>query len=101
MNISIYKKIALLFALTIISSPAVSSSTMRCGNKIIKVGDTTTQVKIICGTPFDSQSTGLTQENDTYLKIERYTYVFGKGRLSKVLEFHGGKLVKIDNGPRT
>ena len=101
MKISTYKKRAITMALVIIASPAFSASTMRCGNKVVVVGDTTTEVKIICGKPFDSQSTGLKETNDTYVQIERYTYVFGKGKISKILEFHGGKLVKIENGPRT
>lgn len=73
---------------------------MRCGNKIVNTGDTISEVVLTCGQPIDIQSVGLKEERGGFVKIERYTYVFGKGKLAKILEFHGGKLVEISNGPR-
>lgn len=93
-------KISAIIVLCIICSSHLQAETLRCGNKIVIEGDSTIEVKLICGQPFDAEFIGLVNVNNAYVNVDRYTYVFRKGKLVKILEFHNGVLVKISTGPR-
>ncbi|GAC27036.1 DUF2845 domain-containing protein [Brumicola pallidula] len=93
-------KFLIVIALFSISSTILKADILRCGNKIVNEGATTIEVKLICGQPFDSEFIGLVKLNNAYVNVDRYTYVFGKGKFAMILEFHDGELVKISNGPR-
>jgi hypothetical protein len=95
-------KFLIVIALFSISSTILKADILRCGNKIVNEGATTIEVKLICGQPFDSEFIGLVNLNNAYVNVDRYTYVFGKGKgkFAMILEFHDGELVKISNGPR-
>ena len=87
---------------------------MRCGNKLVSVGDTKIEVILKCGEPFfrntialksikvktphvslEGQITSATTE-----EIEQWAYVQGPGTLLKILTFQGSQLVNIEHGDR-
>lgn len=85
----------------ILSANTASAASLRCKGQLVKTGDTSTEVKIKCGQPFDIEYTGSVKVKNKFVKAYRYTYVLGSGKLIKILEFEGGSLVRIINGPRT
>lgn len=90
---------SLLFFALFISMPTFADS-FTCNNNRVKTGDTTVEVKVKCGKPFDIESVGKVKINNKRVRVHRYTYIPEKGRFIKILEFHGGKLVSVSNGPR-
>ena len=92
-----------LITLTVLmlSAHTASAVSLRCKGQLVKTGDTSTEVKIKCGEPIDIEYTGSVKVKNKFVKAYRYTYVLGTGKLIKILEFEGGRLVSIVNGPRT
>lgn len=76
------------------------ADSMRCKNSLVRSGDTTAEVRIQCGEPFDKEYVGRVNVRGKYVNVDRYTYVPAKGQFIKILEFHNGKLAKILNGKR-
>ena len=99
MKISLAVKVVFFVFITAYSTLNFAE-TLRCGNKLVKLGDTSTNVKIICGTPVDIEHVANLKERNKIVKVERYIYAQGKGKLLKILEFRNGKLVSIESGPR-
>ncbi len=96
---------------------------MRCGTKLIDIGDTKADVLMRCGEPMlkevlNSESTGkfrsesYTQSGENtdrgeirlYNKIteidEQWTYNLGWGKFLRLVIFHGGRVDSIIDGPR-
>lgn len=100
MKNTLFSKIVLILFLTLFQLKPAFADSFRCNNKVVKTGDTTIEVKLKCGTPFDIEYIGKTKIRNKRVNVDRYTYVPEKGKLIKFLEFHNGKLVKVSNGPR-
>ncbi|MFT4655735.1 MAG: hypothetical protein ACI82S_003408 [Patiriisocius sp.] len=100
MTTHLYTKAFTFLALLILQIQPVFADSFRCNNKVVKAGDTTVEVKIKCGEPFDIENLGNALIQNKFVKIIRYTYVPNVGKLVKILEFQNGELVKIINGPR-
>ena len=98
-------KIALA-SLTIMLSFLLFSHTamadgFRCKNKLVMPGDTTGEVRRKCGAPLDELSLGQVEVNGKRVHMMRWTYDLGNGRFLRLLEFHNGKLISIEDGPRS
>ena len=76
------------------------ADSLRCQTKLVRPGDTTIEVKLKCGQPFEIEQAGKIRTKKQTVEIERYVYMQAKGTFVKVLEFHNGILQKISNGPR-
>ena len=91
---------------------------LRCGTRLVSVGDSSFQVKSLCGTPDDVQqrtevrtvrravsvpcSVGYCQsmvEDTIQVQIEEWTYDFGPQRFIQFLTFANGKLQVVTSGP--
>ena len=90
----------LFIALVLVPIQSATADSFRCNNKLVKVGDSSIQVKLKCGTPFDEDFIGQVYIKGRYVNVDRYTYVPGKGKFVKILEFHDGNLVSVTTGPR-
>ena len=77
---------ALLFTV-----PALAQS-LRCGQKIVGVGDPTIELLQKCGEPDLKE---LLKTNGFI--IEKWTYNCGSARFMKILTLKGGKIQKIEN----
>jgi len=81
-------------------SVAAEVSTLRCGTKIINIGDRNFEVYRKCGEPAFRNFVGYTDEvKGGYLPIEEWIYnsTLGSGNNFNLLRFEGGKLVKIES----
>lgn len=94
------RKIVMCIMLFALPTTHVLADSFRCNNKVVKEGDTTVEVRVKCGEPFDIEIIGGALIKNKLVKITRYTYVPNDGKLIKILEFQNGELVKIINGPR-
>lgn len=112
--------IVLLFVVGI--SNQISASGLRCGTRIITVGDTKSKVFTLCGVPDyteeweekrimrDFRHEPYSKDDyqwgkdpflvETQIKFEKWHYNFGPTRLIHYLKFRNGKLVKIAIGER-
>ena len=92
----------LLLTLLLVSFPMVASasSTMRCGDTLISVGAPTAQVLLACGEPLTREDVGVEAAGTEAQLVQRWTYDLGPGRFLRILEFKGGVLASIEDGPR-
>ncbi|WP_455201634.1 DUF2845 domain-containing protein [Kaarinaea lacus] len=118
----------ILLLLVFAHSTSYADTTMRCGSKIISVGDSKAEVLIKCGEPLlkeaigqkekskridipltsdtgtekNKQNTATVRRKESVTRtIDQWTYNQGSGKLLKILIFEGGELVEINNGDRT
>ncbi|MEP4890616.1 MAG: DUF2845 domain-containing protein [Aliiglaciecola sp.] len=82
-------------------SHSVNADTLRCGSKLIKTGDSTLDVLLTCGEPTYKEDLSSHPEKHRSVKVVRFLYTQPKGKFHKILEFHDGVLIKIENGPRS
>lgn len=86
-----------------------SAEALRCGNRIISLGYTKSEVLERCGEPTASEQRdeGTTETSvdpvtkhivsrKTSVLVEEWTYDFGPNSLVHILRFSNNKLVKID-----
>ena len=90
-----------LTILLLLCSAPVMADSFRCHNKVVLVGYSTFEVKDKCGTPSYEEDIGYVKVDNEYVNVKQYIYDFGRGKLLKTLVFHNGKLVQINDGPRT
>ena len=112
----------MIFFLVFGFSTQVHAIGLRCGNRLITVGDTKSKVISECGVPDykeeweeerimrDFHSSIYYRDGDewgrepflikTLVKIEEWYYNFGRTRLIHCLRFRNGKLIKITTGER-
>lgn len=103
--------------LSVISFNVLADSSCRCGNRLVSVGDTISEVLAKCGPPTwveERKEERLERiYNDSYYKngtlrepiytnvqvnIEEWFYNFGSNRFMQVFTFENGKLVEITTG---
>jgi Protein of unknown function (DUF2845) len=97
-------------------------STMRCGNRLVEVGDPLYKVKEVCGQP-DQEDVSVTyrtmrhrvgatcrvvqgrqhcqdiySEHTVEVPVHQLTYDFGRNRFVHYLRFESGRLVTVESG---
>lgn len=85
---------------------ASTSDTLRCGNKLVSVGDTKAEVIIKCGAPSwrddwtDEIINNVNTADELRVSIdrERWVYNFGPNSFLQFLLFENGKLISISSG---
>lgn len=88
------------------AASAPTSDTLRCGNRLVSVGDNKAEVLIKCGSPAwkDAWTDQVINNVDTVdaLRVsidrERWVYNFGHNSFLRFLLFENGRLVKIGTG---
>ena len=100
-------------------SDAVAGDSLRCHGRLVEIGDTTEEVRSICGEPEDIRREKLHPDSwiskydyDSYgnprlpylikgpVNLERWTYDFGSNRLPYYLDFENGRLIHFETGIR-
>lgn len=106
------------------------ADSMRCGNKLVSIGDRKAEVLIKCGEPMLRETIAIEQKaeyaelalkypllykhgllkneegmvigKDTSVtySVDQWTYHLGQGKFLRTLIFKGGQLVAIDHGER-
>ena len=102
---------ALFLALSFTLSASIAhADAMRCGNRLVRDGDTRAEVRQRCGEPTDVQTTtilrrpyydvngGMVYYGDGLVEIpvEVWTYNFGPHKLMYRLRFEDGLLMDVD-----
>jgi len=111
-------RLTTLFVITctalVASQPARADDTLRCGSRLVSVGDGKDKVRALCGDPSDVAFAGTIgrrgypyyTNNDSYdysyfgpawveMPVEIWTYNFGSHKLLRKLRFVGDELVEI------
>jgi Protein of unknown function (DUF2845). len=99
------KRIGLLLVGTLLSTSVLAEGSMRCGNSIISVGDTKTEMLLKCGTPIstDVKTNIIKNENGTQSVIqtgEIFTMDMGKDKFMALVTIENGVITHIEDGPR-
>ena len=101
----------LLLACAAVTTPAAADDTLRCGSRLVSVGDGKDKVRALCGDPANVSFVG-TMGRRAYpnygpydysyfgpawveLPVEIWTYNFGSSKLLRKLRFVGDELVEI------
>jgi hypothetical protein len=87
----------------IVSQPAFSSDSFRCGSKVIRTGDTPGEVMDRCGVPLHKDR----GYGDVYVdsgrqsvRVERWYYKNSKRSLGRTVLIYKGKVIGIETGSR-
>lgn len=97
----------LLFMLAYVSAAwGDASESMRCGNRLVSLGDNKAEVLIKCGTPAwkdawtDEIINGVNTPTSVRITTdrERWVYNFGHNKFLRFLSFENGRLAKITTG---
>jgi Protein of unknown function (DUF2845) len=113
-----------ILAVSFFVSPAFAD-TFRCGQKLVREGDTKAEVLIRCGEPLTKDASrtlvgvnkvtttdklpvgniGITETTREatraeYADVETWTYNAGTGKFLRILTFVGGRLSKVETGDR-
>ena len=94
-----------------------SATGLRCENKLVQTGDSTYDVKSLCGPPDDVQQRTerrrvrravqrecpqgpctVVIDDEVEIQIELWTYDFGPQRFLQYLTFEEGKLIHVKSG---
>lgn len=70
------------------------ADTMRCGDKLIQVGDSITTVKALCGAPAAVQQ-GVKENGTAEVPMETWTYDRGPNQFLVNIRFVNGQVVEI------
>ena len=111
--------IVLLILGTLPPATATARDSLRCGSRLVEVGDTPQEVRELCGAPAHIYTEERypdawisRYEYDPYgrprlpylvqgpVHYERWTYDFGTNRLPYYLHFENGRLDRIESGSR-
>ncbi len=104
---------ALLALLLSCGTTARAEDSMRCGNRLVSVGDGKDKVRALCGEPSSISHTGYTRlpmfppRHPYYnqwgsgpywveLPVEIWTYNFGSSKLLRKLRFNGDELSNVE-----
>lgn len=85
-----------LFAL-FAGGPLHAQDTLRCGNRLVEVGDIAAKVRAVCGPPtyVDVWTYAVPRPLRYVADAEEWTYNFGPNRLLQILRFRDGRLQRI------
>lgn len=98
-----------LFLLSLIlAAPAWAVDSLRCGSRLVELGDSTVKVLDVCGEPLAREVLGSRTLHrgvrgaflETTEQVERWTYDAGRTRFRRELTFSGGDLVEIEFGDK-
>ena len=96
---------------SLLAVPAAADDTLRCGSRLVGIGDGKDKVRTLCGEPTSVALAGVVRQgaydrygpyDDYYpsrgwveLPVELWTYNFGSSKLLRKLRFVGDDLVEI------
>ncbi len=94
-----------------LGAPAHAEDSLRCGSRLVSVGDGKDKVRTLCGEPTSVSYAGTVRQRERYpygryddwyfgpgwvdLPVEWWTYNLGSSKLLRKLHFVGDELVEI------
>lgn len=100
--------IVLLLSL-ILAAPTYAVDSLRCGSRLVALGDSKVKVLDVCGEPLAREVLGSRTLHygarrggfiETTEVVERWTYDAGRTHFRRELTFSGGELVEIEFGDK-
>jgi hypothetical protein len=98
-----------VFLLTLIlATPAYAVDSLRCGSRLVALGDSKVKVLDVCGEPLAREVLGSRTLHygrrgafiETTELVEKWTYDAGRTHFRRELTFSGGDLVDIEFGDK-
>jgi hypothetical protein len=108
---------AFALVLSLATSTAQAGDGLRCGSKLVSTGDTSSEVRSVCGAPDyvaqHNEKRTVRQarsvpcaagvcvvmvEDTVDVPVEEWTYDFGPHRFLQFLRFEQGRLVRVTSG---
>ena len=87
----------LLLLISSIIAPAAFADTLRCGSKLVSLGDRAFEVAAKCGEPANRDLVGYTLGSYDRREFKMEEWVYGpNGGMLKILTFEGNRLVRIE-----
>ena len=88
------KTATLILALSLVMTvtAAMAGGTMRCGTRLVLVGDSMPQVADKCGEPDFKEIVSGANER----RVEQWYYRRGQGQFDRILTFDGIRLVRLE-----
>lgn len=77
-----------------------AAATMRCGQDLVDVGDTTAELLMACGEPLLRQAIGIHKTETSETIVEQWTYNFGSGTLLQIVSLEAGVITGFEDGAR-
>lgn len=95
-----------MVTLCLLLVPVMSWAAFRCGNRVVKIGDSKGDVRIRCGKPdlitretIDASGQRRHGKKTSASQVvEVWTYNRGEKRLVKILRFQGSRLMRTEDG---
>ena len=90
-------------------APAHAADSLRCGSRLVALGDSKVKVLDVCGEPLAREVLGSRTLHygarrsgfiETTVLVEKWTYDAGRTRFRRELIFSGGRLVEIEFGDK-
>ena len=91
----------LLFMLTFINT--VNADSFRCGQKIVRTGDSPADLLRVCGEPRykdKGYEKVRSKGNKKKVRVERWYYKKSSRRLEQIVLIHKGRIIAINTGKR-
>ena len=92
--------VLLVASIALLPAIAQASSTFRCGDVLVSVGDSSAEVALRCGEPATRQTVALEPDAGSEELVEQWVYDPGPGRFLAILTFEAGRLASIEKGDR-
>jgi len=89
---------AVLLVLLVLAPAAQAADTLRCGSRLVSVGELAAKVEALCGRPAYKDVEGGAYARGYDAAEELWTYNFGPNRLLQQLRFRDGRLDSIHSG---
>jgi hypothetical protein len=112
-------KLTIVVAILLMQTAVSADRTLKCGTRLVSIGDTTTEVLEKCGEPDqierreEGQDTWISQyfdyEEERFkaprlvkgpIQVEIWTYDFGATRFIRYLLFENDELIRIETGEK-
>lgn len=93
----------------VLAAPTFAVDSLRCGSRLVALGDSTVKVLDVCGEPLAREVLGSRTLHyrvrrggfiETTEVVERWTYNAGRTGFRRELTFSGGDLIDIEFGDK-
>ena len=101
--------VVLAFGGALLGAPVDAQASIRCGNRLVSVGDSAIELRARCGEPDDVQrfsdirvlfgTRGLRRER--LVEIEEWVYLLGSGRIPRLVRLENGRVRGIETATFT
>lgn len=89
---------AVLVSAMLLAATPVRADGLRCGERLVHLGDVTAQVLVKCGAPASRERHTDSTADGRFVTVETWVYNFGPQSFIRILSFVADRLVQIEAG---